>query len=74
MARQEGFASYELPKESVSRENLKKELSDHTKSAKVILDEIKTSAKKIIRDENQYLDNEICRLCRLMNNNNPCPM
>jgi len=39
-----------------------------------ILDEIKTSAKKIIRDENQYLDNEICRLCRLMNNNNPCPM
>tara|TARA_Y100000310_G_C20663049_1_gene805870 strand:+ start:924 stop:1910 length:987 start_codon:yes stop_codon:yes gene_type:complete len=41
MARQEGFASYELPKGSISRENLKKELSDHTKSAKVILDEIK---------------------------------
>jgi predicted transcriptional regulator len=39
-----------------------------------ILNEIKTSAERIIKEGDQVLKIEICKLCRLINKDNPCPV
>ena len=39
-----------------------------------ILNEIKISTKRIISNGENVLIDEVCRLCRLINNNNPCPI
>jgi len=39
-----------------------------------ILNEIKISTKKIIEKDSNFLDSEICRLCRIINKHNSCPI
>ena len=39
-----------------------------------IKDEIKNSAERIIKEGDQVLETEICKLCRLINKDNPCPV
>jgi predicted transcriptional regulator len=39
-----------------------------------IINEIKFSSKKIIENGNSVLESEICRLCRIINKNDPCPL
>ena len=39
-----------------------------------ILNEIKLSTKRIISNGENVLIDEVCRLCRLINKNNPCPI
>jgi len=39
-----------------------------------IINEIKVSAKKIVENDNMNIESEICRLCRIINKNDPCPI
>ena len=39
---------------------------------KLILNEIKDSAIRILKDGDKVLNTEICRLCRFINKNNSC--
>ena len=39
-----------------------------------ILNEIKKSTELIINNGNTVLESELCRLCRLMNENDSCPI
>jgi len=39
-----------------------------------ILNEIKKSTDLIINNGNTVLETELCRLCKLMNKNDPCPI
>jgi predicted transcriptional regulator len=46
----------------------KKEIKNPT-----ILKEIKISVERIVVKDNSVLNSEICRLCKLINNIDPCP-